>query len=102
MFERSSGKEKFLEEVERKKWLALARGYGPNYVSSFIEGHKKDLREHCRQRNIPCPFLVQWRKWGAERDEEMARYRAKKAALEEERAVMKTLNDNIASLCGSE
>jgi hypothetical protein len=30
----------------------------------------------------------------------MERYRARKAALEEERVVMQSINDNIASLCG--
>jgi hypothetical protein len=93
---------KFIEEMEKRQMLTQARGYGPDYVASFVEKQKKDMREYARRNHIPTPFSVWEAKHLAERDERMEEEKASKAALEEQRAVMQGLNDNIAALCARE
>jgi hypothetical protein len=85
--------------MEKRQILARARGYGPDYVASFVEKRKKDMREYARRNHIPTPFSVWEAKHLAEREERMEEERARKAALEEQRAVMQGLNDNIVALC---
>jgi hypothetical protein len=86
----------------KRQMLAQVRGYEPDYVTSFIEKRKKDMREYARQNHIPTPFSVREAKHLAEREDRMEEERARKAALEEQRVVMQGLNDNIAALCAHE
>jgi hypothetical protein len=80
----------------------MGEGIWPDYVASFVEKRKKDMREYARWNHIPTPFSVWEAKHLAEREERMEEERVRKAALEEQRAVMQGLNDNIAALCACE
>jgi len=37
---------KFLDELEGRRVVERARGYGPNYVASFIEDWKRDMLQY--------------------------------------------------------
>jgi hypothetical protein len=87
--------------MEKRQMLARARGYGPDYVTSFVE-KQKDMCEYARRNHIPTPFSVWEAKHLAEREERMEEERARKAALKEQRVVMQGLNDNIVALCARE
>jgi hypothetical protein len=58
-------KKKFLDELERRKKIPRARGYGPNYISLFISDRKK--KKYARDMGIPTPFTI-WEKSGGCRD----------------------------------
>jgi hypothetical protein len=67
-WESYEARNKFVEEMGKRQMLARARGYGPDYVASFIEKRKKDMREYARQNHIPTPFSVWEAKHLAERE----------------------------------
>jgi hypothetical protein len=88
--------------LQQRQLLARNRGYGPDYVASFVEKRKKNMREYARRNHILTPFGVWEAKYLVQRQEELEEERARKAVIEEERAEMQVLNDHIAQLCASE
>jgi hypothetical protein len=57
-WESYEGRNKFVEELQQRQLLARNRGYGPDYVASFVEKRKKNMREYARRNRIPTPFSV--------------------------------------------
>jgi hypothetical protein len=82
------GKAKFFDQLKQRQLVAHERGYGPDYVTRFVEKRKKDMRQYARQHEIRTSFSVWHDKWQTERRKELEEERARKAAMEEERAQM--------------
>jgi hypothetical protein len=61
-----------LDELEGRKKIQRARGYGPNYISLFISDQKKKIEKYARDMVIPTPFNV-WEKSGGCRDRRSGR-----------------------------
>jgi mevalonate pyrophosphate decarboxylase len=100
---------KFKDKYKTRVALRKMRGYPANYVTDFVNNHKKKMLRRAQDLRVRNPKSIAWKKWYEKKKKDVEEYQARKAeedarkAVEEaERAEMQGLNDTIASLCASE